>query len=298
MGSHDPTLRLVRATAVGSMVLAVAFLAWFQLTKSDVVGSASPFAEDPFDAVGSIAVEAALAIGVLSLARSARAPRPDDDARRRRDDGRFVLRGDLLVLSAVALTLATDGLALWLDPGALARGSTAAVVLILGGLVVLGAACLALAVRLATAWRALDATYPGLPSRSRFRPGMLGDAVSDVLRLGWLPLAWLGRHIDRLGRTYTAIQRRLGSSDTARTAIRLADRALGHPWACVAAIATAAAVTLVAAEFAVEGPPPSAAIGLLIAAIFVGVELAAALGGFLLFGAYLGLRPPLRDRAD
>jgi hypothetical protein len=36
----------------------------------------------------------------------------------------------------------------------------------------------------------------------------------------------------------------------------------------------------------------------LITAIFVGVELAAALGGFLLFGAYLGLRPPLRDRAD
>ena len=138
--------------------------------------------------------------------------------------------------------------------------------------------------------------WPAIPIAVPVRHA--ADAVVDVLRLGWLPLAWLGGRVGVLGRTDAAIRSHLEASALARDAIGLADRALGRPWSCVAAAAAASAVGLIAVEFVIDGPPPSPAVGVLLVAIFVGVELTVALGGFLLFGAYLGLRPPLRDRPD
>lgn len=45
-----------------------------------------------------------------------------------------------------------------------------------------------------------------------------------------------------------------------------------------------------------EGLPPSLGIGLLVAGIFISVELAATLVGFAIFGGYLGLRPAFKKK--
>ncbi len=64
-----------------------------------------------------------------------------------------------------------------------------------------------------------------------------------------------------------------------------------HPWRFVGALGLLAGVLLVLAQLG-EGLPPSLEAGLLLACIFIGGELAAALLGFALLGGYLGLRAP------
>jgi nicotinamide riboside transporter PnuC len=65
-----------------------------------------------------------------------------------------------------------------------------------------------------------------------------------------------------------------------------------HPWRFTAAIGLLVGVLLVIAKMQ-EGLPPNIAIGLLVAGIFISVELGSTLMGFAIFGGYLGLRPPL-----
>ncbi len=62
-----------------------------------------------------------------------------------------------------------------------------------------------------------------------------------------------------------------------------------HPWRFACVLGFLAGACLIAAE-AQEGPPPDVATGLLVAAIFLSVELTATLLGFAVFGRYLGLR--------
>ena len=78
--------------------------------------------------------------------------------------------------------------------------------------------------------------------------------------------------------------------------LRAVLRILGHPWWSLALVAAAAGVALVAADLLREGPPNDPGVALAVVTIFVTVEVAAVFGGFLVFGAYLGLRPPLRRR--
>ncbi len=68
-----------------------------------------------------------------------------------------------------------------------------------------------------------------------------------------------------------------------------------HPWRLAVSIGALAGVGLIAAE-AREGPPPDVATGLLVAAVLLSPETAAALAGFAVFGRYLGLRRSARER--
>ena len=61
-----------------------------------------------------------------------------------------------------------------------------------------------------------------------------------------------------------------------------------HPWRFTAALGLLVGVLLVVAQLQ-EGLPPSLGIGLLLAGIFISVELIATLMGFAIFGGYLGL---------
>jgi hypothetical protein len=65
-----------------------------------------------------------------------------------------------------------------------------------------------------------------------------------------------------------------------------------HPWRFAAGAGLLVGVLLVIAQLR-EGPPPSLAIGVLVAGIFLLVEFVATLIGFAIFGGYLGLRPAL-----
>ena len=63
-----------------------------------------------------------------------------------------------------------------------------------------------------------------------------------------------------------------------------------RPWRFACALGAAAGLALFLARLQ-EGAPPTLRIGLLIAAILIGVEFAGTLLGFALFGQLLGLRP-------
>ncbi len=78
--------------------LALVFFLFFQISKGAPFRSVNPFGEDPYDAVGSIAVEVALFVSALSCARALRLHQAP------------ALQGTIrfIVLGAVGLTLLTD----------------------------------------------------------------------------------------------------------------------------------------------------------------------------------------------
>jgi hypothetical protein len=100
------------------------FGAFFQISKKDPFVTANPFADDPYDAVGSIAIQAAAGIGLLTLARLVHSGVAQ---------GRYILRGNLVVLLSIAVTLVSDALAVVLHPAAWDTWEAA----LIGGLAIL-----------------------------------------------------------------------------------------------------------------------------------------------------------------
>ncbi|HZC78463.1 MAG TPA: hypothetical protein VE258_11985 [Ktedonobacterales bacterium] len=132
--SHPTHLsRVFKSNAGIVFVLALAFFAFFDVTKHDPSLSAiNPFAEDPYDAIGSFGVQAGIFLGLLALLRAVRpfqAGAPSEEQRL------FLLRAELAAVLAVVITLVGDGVALarhtslWL--GSAAGGRLSA---LLGGL--------------------------------------------------------------------------------------------------------------------------------------------------------------------
>ena len=66
------TYRWTRASIALVTALAAGFWVWFQLTKQPAVAAVDPFAEDPWDLVGSLSVQGAAALSLLSWARVVR----------------------------------------------------------------------------------------------------------------------------------------------------------------------------------------------------------------------------------
>jgi hypothetical protein len=90
--------------------MALLFYVFFSATKHvHQFAIINPFAEDPYDAVGSFAVQIALFLALLSCLRSLLAGHPETNSR---DQFDLVSRGNLLAFSAIALTLAADVVAL------------------------------------------------------------------------------------------------------------------------------------------------------------------------------------------
>ena len=125
---------------------------------------------------------------------------------------------------------------------------------------------------------------------------MLAEAALDVVRLAWMPMAWLVGHIDVVRRWFEPVSVRLMHQHWLRVSVRTVLRIPRPPWWFLVLVASAGGVALVAADLLREGPPSDPGIALAVVTIFVTIEAAAVLGGFLVFGAYLGLRPPLRRR--
>jgi len=92
-----------RIHRVSALVLltTVLFYLFFQVNKGSPWVGANPFANDPYDAVGSIAIQAALLISILSYARVVRWREDPAQASR----VRLILHGNILVLTAIFATL-------------------------------------------------------------------------------------------------------------------------------------------------------------------------------------------------
>jgi hypothetical protein len=269
----------------------VAFYVLFQLSKLQAISAVNPFANDPYDAVGSIAVQVALAVGLLTLARLVRHKTDNVIPENRL---RLILRGLLVTLTAIVLTISTDLVAVLQHPIPLDRSTPA--MALLAGLGLLSMLTLAAAVAFADTvrgWRA--AGYASGAGEAWNDAGALGEVLADFWALaeaaaqwlvGWLPvLAPLWQLADRLvrwvGRQWTTRVPWLNPQT--------------HPWRFFSLVALGAGIALALAQGIGEGLPSNPALTLKVAALFIGIEFTAALLGFLVLGGFLGLRPRLRS---
>ncbi len=234
------------------------FWGFFQISKSPMFVGANPFADDPVDAIGSIAVQVALAVSLLTLARAAQMTHAPAASTYK---SRLIVRGNSVAFLAIGVTLVADTFMELQHPTWDAS--------IWGRLLVAGLGAVALiacAAGLATvaAARQLGAR-PASQRPASGEAGSLSEALGDLWALTRRILAWFGHSLPWLDR----------------------------PRFC-AMVALAAGVALAAAHALEEGPPPNLTLGVLVSSIFIGVEFVAVLMGYLVLGGFLGLRPPLR----
>jgi hypothetical protein len=91
------------------LATALVFCFFFETAKHvPALARINPFAEDPYDAIGSFAVQFALFVGLLSMIRAFGGGSLGQDERAKR----LIARGNLLCIAAVMLTLLGDCIAM------------------------------------------------------------------------------------------------------------------------------------------------------------------------------------------
>ncbi len=284
-GTHEAATHLRRA-ALLTFAASVIFWAFFRISKSPNFVAANPFANDPVDAIGSIAVQVALAVSILTLARALRASHTATISIYK---SRLIVRGSSVVLLAIALTLIADVSAELQHP---TWNESIWGMLLIVGLTVVALMTGAAALITAGTARRLRA------ARTAERPpigeaGSLGEALDDLWALVRTILAWFGRRIPWLDRPLYWIDH-LGNRlfEWMMNSPWIGPRS--HPWRVCTIVALAAGVALAVVHGLEEGPPINLALAVLVPSIFIGVEFVAVLISYLLLGGFLGLRPPLR----
>ena len=263
-------IRFVHLTAKAHLLVALGFLAFFQLGKAGPLREVNPFGEDPYDAVGSIAIQLALLSGLLSYARALRLIHSPGQVPK----VRLILRGDLLVLAAIFTTLVTDAVAEVAQPRPLTTWGS---ILLLGlvGLALLATLCAVLL------GRAFARIRPAPPPTGL----TLAEAIDDLWSLVRIPLA---RSVPPQPNPILNWVLHL-SSDRLFSGLPWLNPRL-HPWR-FAAVGGALSGGMLGAAQLREGWPPNLMSGILLVALFISAELSATLVGFGLLGRYLGLRP-------
>ena len=255
---------------VSALVFAAAllFLAFFLLAKTAPFREVTPFREDPFDAVGSMAIQVAVLIGGLTWVRSLTL------GRARPFQPVLILRGWVCVLAAIQITVAADAIAILLSPpapmpeagGLIWMLVLTAFVALLGDLAVL------------LGYRHTEAVAPP-------RNLTPADAIDDVLSV-FQELAFAAHSF--LPPSLVEGIRRLSSRRIfSRIPWVAPDR---HPWRFASAVGLGLGCAVLGAQLA-EGIPSRWSTAVLLAGIFLGGELASTLAGFAALGGNLGLRP-------
>src|SRR5262249_51792096 len=128
---------------------------------------------------------------------------------------------------------------------------------------------------------------------SHFVPGMLYEAVNTVLALLWLPVSWLIRKSSLTESVYRRASRLKEDSGWRGVLERSVISPVLHPWRFVILTGLGIGTAYFFAHILLEGYSPDMYAMLTLLLIDLVVEAAALLTGFTLFGAFLGLRPPL-----
>jgi hypothetical protein len=267
----SPVRRVQRLSALVACV-AVLFVLFFQVNKRGPLGDSNPSAKDPYDAVGSFAIQGAPLIALFTYARALRWCQDPAQANK----ARLILRGNGLVLAAIWITLIAD----WIAVATHAAPPLSWRMVLLLELELMSLLALFGAIALAVV---LARTQTVPPPRDL----TLADGIDDLWILVRIPVtrtaaflppglvAWVNRF----------------SSDRLFTRVPWMDPRV-HPWRFACALGLLAGLALVLAQ-AQEGLPPTLAVGLIVAGIFIGGELVATLLGFAILGGYLGVRPGL-----
>lgn len=266
---------------------AVVFTLFFQVNKGGPFRDINPFGEDPYDVVGSFAIQIALLVGILTTGRALRLKEEAEQEFRAGDElrpmqaakMRLILRGNFLVLMAILVTLAVDVEAVSLHPlpptfwGNVLM-SELALMFLLTAVCFMGL--------LLAFWQNPSKTPPG-----DLTPA---DAIDDLWTLVRVPVLNLGA---ALPHGVVEWVRRFKSDWLFAPLPWLNPRR--HPWGFACILGACVGVGLVLAQLQ-EGPPPSLQASLFLAGIFISAEFVATLAGFAMFGGYLGLRPAFGRR--
>lgn len=230
----------------------------------------NPFSKDPYDAIGSFAVQGALLIGLLTYARALRL-RVDATQLAK---SRLIWRGNLLIVCAICITLSADTVAEIASPLPASYWGNVLQIELLA----MWAFMVVCTVALVLVFRRI----PLVPPPRILTPA---DAIDDLWALVCVPVIKMSA---RLPRYLVAWARRFNSDRLFAYWPWLNPRT--HPWRFTCAVGLLAGVSLVIVQLQ-EGLPPSLATGLLVVGIYISGEFVATLLGFTLFGGYLGVRP-------
>lgn len=319
----------LKVNALLTLALAVLFYVFFQVSKHNVaLSQVNPFAEDPYDAVGSFGTQFALFAALLSLVRAFRPYQADKTLK---NQVLLLLRGEYLSCLSVAITLTADIVALIRHPSAwigLAAGYL--LVALTGGLALLTMLVLWLlhrsarnigssssrniwisAISIALVSILILAFYP--ESWSESSPGELFTVLVGIAFL-FVPLRAIGIALSSHPGTFfedciddfIAIYRWLKAHTGPFVVIcnlleKFADLSLirlilswinprKHTWNLVILIGVAMGILLVLAEVLGEGGgPPQFGRLALVVTIFVSLECTGVLLGYALLAKPLGL---------
>jgi hypothetical protein len=289
----------LRGLALACLVGAVGFTGFFFAAKHQPwLARVAPFGDDPYDAMGSFAVQAAVVAAALSVLRAMQrhggAGIPDARAS-------LVLRGSVIALLAVFVAVISDLVAMLRHPDAWLRipvGRTLGLGLGIIALAAGGAAVL-------LARRAGGALRAAAPARG---PSAAAITVAGAATLWLYPEAWrrgvVGAILTAMfgmALLFTqtwALSRALvpgapGESedllDDLHAPKRVARWLRAHPWRFALWIGVAGGLALALLEALGEGLPASARRALLVLGVFTGIEAAAIVLGFALFRRQLRL---------
>ena len=263
--------RIHRVTALITFV-AIVFYLFFQINKGGPFRDINSFGEDPYDAIGSFAIQGALLIGILTYARALRLR----DAPSQATKTRLILRGNVLVLFAILVTLIADVIAEIARP--FPPSNWGSVLLVELGLMFLLA--LISVIALTVVFARIQTVIPP-------RDLTPADGIDDLWTLVRVPVTKASAAIS-VPRAFVEWVERFNSDWLFARVQWLSPRT--HPWRFAGALGLLVGIGLTLAQLQ-EGLPPSLKIGLLVAGIFISAEFGATLVGFALLGGYLGLRP-------
>jgi hypothetical protein len=265
------TKRIHRITAL-ILLAAIVFYFFFQVNKRSPFVEANPFAVDPYDAVGSIAIQVALLISLLSFGRVLR--QRDDPAQAKE---RLILHGNILVLATIFITLCSDAIAEFVLPMSASLWRNI-LIIELGSMFIFTVICGLLL------WQ----VFKGMPTSTPPTNLTPADAIDDLWSLVRVPVT---RAQVILPPPLVEWVMQMNSNRLFSHMEWLDPRR--HAWRFTGAVGLMVGLLLILAKLQ-EGLPPSLGIGLVVMGIFISVEFVATLLGFALFGGYLGLRPAFK----
>ncbi|HUZ04273.1 MAG TPA: hypothetical protein VMU62_02860 [Acidobacteriaceae bacterium] len=103
-----------KISAVAVLIVSILFYLFFDTSKHyPAFSSVNPFAEDPYDAVGSFGIQAALLLALLSCMRAFGPSRASSVSENRKA---FLARTQMMAILAIGITLAGDTIAMLRHP--------------------------------------------------------------------------------------------------------------------------------------------------------------------------------------
>lgn len=281
-------VRQMRQTSGVTLITVLVFCAFFQMSKEiPLLRAVNSFLEDPYDLVGSIAVQIALFVALLTLMRAFGHPQAETVSFYKL---RFIIRGNAIALAVVAITLSTDLLAEYQQA---ALWPTSRGEIVLNG-ALWGISALTLAAGLKFAWLVKSAGSVGYLPADAAATGADNTIPDDVFQelLAFIQTMAAGL-IHQYPRLTPLLRWPEGQAITA-TVHSVGSYFWAHPWRVCLALALTAGAIITLIQVVGEGVAADPATVVMVSLIFVGTETLIVVVSYALLGGFLGLRRPVK----